>query len=73
MVDGMTDIAQSPHAHIGDIQAARHRLHALIGPVVLEPRDGVLWAHPSPNTKSLVETRLSGRLHINSKLLVAGA
>jgi hypothetical protein len=24
----------------------------LLGPVVLEPRDGVLWAHPSPNAKA---------------------
>ncbi len=73
IVEGMTEIASNPHALASDVQAARDRLHALLGPVVLEPRDGVLWAHPSPNAKSLVETRLSGRLHINSQILVAGA
>jgi hypothetical protein len=31
-----------------------------------------MWAHYPPNAKSLVETRLSGRLHINSQILVAG-
>jgi hypothetical protein len=39
----------------------------------LEPGDRVLWTHPTPDAKSLVETRLSGRLHINSQILVAGA
>jgi hypothetical protein len=73
IVGGMADIASNPHARASDVQEARGRLHALLGPVVLEPRDGVLWAHPSPNAKSLVETRLSGRLHINSQILVAGA
>ena len=56
-----------------DIQAARRNLKALLGTVTLKPRSGVLWAHPSPNAKSLVETRLFGRLHINSQILVAGA
>jgi hypothetical protein len=32
-----------------------------------------LWKHLSPNAKSLVETRLAGRLHIDSNILVAGA
>ena len=73
IVDSMTDLASNPHALASDVETARVRLHALLGPVVLEPRDGVLWAHPSPNAKSLVETRLSGRLHINSQILVAGA
>jgi len=36
-------------------------------------RERVTWAHASPNAKNLVETRLSGRLHINSQILVAGA
>jgi len=54
-------------------EAARNRLHALLGSVVLKSRDGVLWAHRPPNAKNLVETRLSGRLHINSQKLVAGA
>ena len=39
---------------------------------MLEARDGVLWAHPSQNPKSLVETRLFGRPHINSQIWVAG-
>ena len=36
---------------------------------------GLLGALSAPvfNAKSLVETRLSGRLHINSQILVAGA
>ena len=42
-------------------------------PVTLKPRDGVLWAHPAPNAKNLVDTRLSGRLSINSQKMVAGA
>jgi hypothetical protein len=69
----MTDIACDPYARPTDVQAARDQLHALLGPVVLESRDGVLWAHPSPNAKNLVDTRLFGRLHLNSQKLVAGA
>jgi len=72
IVNGMADIAQNPYARTADVQAARERLRSLLGAVVLEPRDGVLWAHPAPNAKSLVETRLSGQLLINSRILVAG-
>ena len=54
--------------------ALRHKLFDfLCTEGVLEPRDILLWAHPSPNAKSLVETRLFGQLHINSNILVAGA
>jgi hypothetical protein len=49
-------------------------------PIWCTPQEGVfvlrgrsLWAHPSPNAESLVETRLSGQLHMNSQILVAGA
>ena len=48
-------------------------------PIWCTPQEGVfvlrvraLWAHPSPNAESLVETRLSGQLHMNSQILVAG-
>ena len=73
IVDDISNLASNPHTHASDVEAARGHLQALLGSVVLKPRDGVLWAHPSPNAKSLVETRLSGRLHINSQILVAGA
>jgi hypothetical protein len=73
IVDGMTQLASNPHARAQDLLEAREQLYALLGPIELEPRDGVLWAHTSPNAKSLVETRLSGRLHINNQILVAGA
>jgi hypothetical protein len=43
------------HFHSGAAKLsvpARERLHALIGPVVLEPRDEVLWAHPPQTQKA---------------------
>ncbi len=55
------------------IEEARSHLHALLGIVTLEPRDGVLWEHPSQNAKGLVETRPLDDLHINGQKLVAGA
>ncbi len=55
------------------IEEARSHLHALLGIVTLEPRDGVLWEHPSQNAKGLVETRPLDDLHINRQKLVAGA
>ena len=50
-------LAEKPHTTPEDIEAARLHLHALLGTVTLRPRDGVLWAHPAPNAKGLVETR----------------
>jgi len=49
------------------------RLHALPGPVIPEPRDGVLWAQTSPIAKGLVETSPSESLHIYSHFVPAGA
>ena len=56
-----------------DMHSARSHLYALLGPVIVEPRDGELWAHPSPNATSLVETRLLASRHINPEKVVAGA
>ncbi len=67
LVEDMEQIATNPMATIGEIETARNHLHALLGPVILKPQDGILWAHPSPNAKGLVET---SPLHIN---VVAGA
>lgn len=55
-----------------DIEAARSNLHALLGPMILRPRDGDLWAHPSPNAKGLVETRPLDGLRTNSALSGSG-
>lgn len=73
IVGNISNLAVDPHARPDDVQDARRHLHSLLGPVAVEPRDGVLWAHLSANVKSLVETRLSGGLHINSQKVVAGA
>ena len=73
LVSEIEDISKNPVTTSGDVEAARSHLRALLGPVTLEPRDGVLWAHSSPKAKSLVDTRLSGGLSINSPELVAGA
>ena len=73
LVVGIEDISSNPVAGAIDIEVARSNLHALLGPMTLKPRDGVLWAHPAPNAKNLVNTRLSGRLSINSQKMVAGA
>ena len=51
---------------LGDIDAARESLRALLGTVTLKPREGILWTHPTPNTKSLVESRPLDGLRINS-------
>ena len=67
IIDGLADLSRNAHATAEDVESARSHLHALLGPVVLKARDGVLWAHPSPNAKSLVETRLSDGLRINSQ------
>jgi hypothetical protein len=72
LVAKIEELSKNPATTSSDFDTARGYLHALLGPVTLEPRDGVLWAHPSPNAKSLVETRLSGRLHINNHLLQRG-
>ena len=73
LVGGIEMLAENPYTTAEDIEAARLHLHPLLGTATLKPRDGVLWALPSSNAKSLVETKLSGRLHMNSQFLVAGA
>ena len=73
MVIDIENLAANPHATREDIEAARTHLHALLGTVTLEPRDGVLWAHPSPNAKGLVETKPLHKLSINRQKMVAGA
>ncbi len=65
-------LADRPHATLEDIEAARSHLHALLGTVTLKPRDGVLWAHPAPNAKGLVETRPLDGLRINSPFCGSG-
>ncbi len=72
LVIGIAALAANPHTTPADIKEARSHLHALLGTVKLRPRDGVLWAHPSPNAKSLVETRPLDGLHINRQKMVAG-
>ena len=72
IVEDMAGLSKNAHATPEDVAAARDQLRALLGPVVLKPKDGVLWAHPSPNAKSLVETRLLGGLHINSHFCGSG-
>ena len=59
-------------SNFGANQQARSNLHALLGTVTLEPRDGVLWAHPAPNAKDLVETKPLHELSINRQKMVAG-
>ncbi len=65
-------LADCPHTTLEDIEAARSHLHALLGTVTLKPRDGVLWAHPAPNAKGLVETRPLDGLRINSPFCGSG-
>ena len=50
-------LGDSPGSMLEDIYATRESLRALLGTVTLKPREGILWAHPSPNSKGLVETR----------------
>jgi hypothetical protein len=56
-----------------DIEGARGNLRALPGTLTLRPRDGILWAHPTPNKKGLTEMRSLDELRTNSPFLVAGA
>jgi len=65
-------LADNPHATREDIEAARASLGALLGTVTLRPKNGVLWAHPAPNEKGLVETRPLDGLRINSPFYGSG-
>ncbi len=65
-------LADCPETTLEDIEAARSHLRALLGTVTLKPRDGVLWAHPAPNAKGLVETRPLDGLRINSPFSGSG-
>ncbi len=51
---------------------ARSHLQARLCTVTLKPRDGVLWAHPSPKAKSLTEMRPLDGLRINSQIRGSG-
>ena len=72
MVISVESLADNPHATRQDIQAARDNLATLLGTVTLKPRDGILWAHPAPNAKGLVETRPLDGLRINSPVFGSG-
>jgi site-specific DNA recombinase len=72
LVISIESLAENPEATREDIEAARANLHALLGTVTLRPRDGILWAHPAPNAKSLVETRPLDGLRINSPFYGSG-
>ena len=63
---------EPPEATLKGIEAARANLHALLSTVTLKPRNGILWAHPSPNAKGLVETRPLDGLRINSPFFGSG-
>ncbi len=62
----LESLADNPHTSRHDIEAARANLAALLGDVTLMPKDRILWAHPAPNAKGLVETRPLDGLRINS-------
>ncbi len=49
------------------IDTARSNLHALLGQLTRQPKDGVFWMHSVPNAKGLTEV---SPLH---SILVAGA
>jgi len=65
-------LGDNPHATREDIEVARVNLGALLGTVRLRPRDGILWAHPAPKTKGLVEIRPLDGLRINSPFCGSG-
>jgi hypothetical protein len=65
-------LADNPVTTLEDIEVARANLRALLGTVTLKPRDGVLWAHPSPNAKGLTEMRPLDGLRINSPFSGSG-
>jgi hypothetical protein len=72
MVISVESLAENPQATRQDIQAARDNLATLLGTVTLKPRDGILWAHPAPNARGLVETRPLDGLRINSPVFGSG-
>ena len=71
-IRNVRSISTNRHATPEDVMWARRRLHALLGDVVIRPRDGVLWAHIGLNGKGLTEARPL-RANLNSGFLVAGA
>ena len=70
--DGALD-RKSGDSTLEDIEIFRADLRALLGIITLEPRDGILWAHPAPNAKGFTEVKPLDGLSINSPKLVAGA
>ena len=71
-MSGIEALADNPVTTLEDIEVARANLRALLGIVTLKPRDGILWAHPAPNAKGLVETRPLDGLRINSPFYGSG-
>ncbi len=65
-------LAENPEATRDDIETARANLHALLGTVTLKPRNGILWAHPSPNAKGFTEVKPLDGLRINSPFCGSG-
>ncbi len=72
LVISIESLADAQGATLKDIEAARPNLRALLGTVTLKPRDGILWAHPAPSAKGLVETRPLDGLRINSPFFGSG-
>jgi chromosome segregation ATPase len=72
LAESIEELAENPAATGEDLEAARTNLHALLGSVTLKRRNGILWAHPAPNAKGLVETRPLDGLRINSPFIGSG-
>jgi len=66
------DISANPATKLADVEVARSHPPALLGAMTLEPRDGVLWAHPSPNAKGFTEVKPLEGLRINSHFSGSG-
>jgi hypothetical protein len=72
LVLAIESLVDNAHATREDIEAARRNLRALVGTVTLRPRNGILWAHPSPNAKGFTEVKPLCGLRINSPLFGSG-
>jgi hypothetical protein len=55
--DAIHDVAQQLKQAIRDINAVKSNRRAPHGTVTLEPWNGILWAHSSPNDNDLTEVR----------------
>jgi DNA invertase Pin-like site-specific DNA recombinase len=72
MALSLESLPDNPHVTQQEIQTARANLAALLGNVTLNPRNGILWAHPAPNAKGLTEVRPLDGLRINSPFCGSG-